>query len=57
MQAFIKMAKEDMVNLKVELKSELDEYLAMLREENLQPVKNFETTMLSTVGDFTKKIT
>jgi len=47
------MAKEDTAKLKAEIKSELKDYLATLREEGL-PLEEVETKMLSMMEDLMK---
>ncbi|MEQ5220389.1 hypothetical protein ABN226_18525, partial [Morganella morganii] len=51
--AFTRMAKEDTAKLKAEIKSELKDYLATLREEGL-PLEEVETKMLSMMEELMK---
>ncbi|MEQ5213097.1 hypothetical protein ABN235_19295, partial [Morganella morganii] len=52
-EVFTRMAKEDTAKLKAEIKSELKDYLATLREEGL-PLEEVETKMLSMMEELMK---
>ncbi|MEQ5265856.1 hypothetical protein, partial [Escherichia coli] len=52
-EVFTRMAKEDTSKLKAEIKSELKDYLATLREEGL-PLEEVETKMLSMMEELMK---
>ncbi|MEQ5220410.1 hypothetical protein ABN226_18660, partial [Morganella morganii] len=50
-EVFTRMAQEDTTNLKAEIRSELKDYLATLREEGL-PLEEIETKMLAMIEEF-----
>jgi len=52
---FVQMAKEDTINLRAEIRSEMNKHLVTLREEGL-PLNEIETKMLSMTEELMKKM-